>query len=109
MSRLRFAFKLQDGLCSHTKTSKLMHIISTQVHKLIYKYIPKSATFPPLTGVFSLSFFEFAVHGIKEKDEQSEVQKRKKLKYLRKIIQRRSNSAMGMKTITSFLVCKRGD
>lgn len=31
-------------------------------------YKPKSATFPPLTGVFSLSFFEFAVHEAKKKE-----------------------------------------
>lgn len=110
MSRVRFAFKLRSSLCAHTKDANLTHITPTQGYKFIYKYIPKSATCPPLTGVFSLSFFEFAVHGIKEKKMYKVKYRRgEKLKYLRKIIQRLSNSAMGMKTITSFLVCKRGD
>lgn len=85
MSRVRFAFKLRSSLCSHTKDANLTHITPTQGYKFIYKYIPKSATCPPLTGVFSLSFFEFAVHGIKEKKNvQSEVQKRGKIKIFKK-------------------------
>lgn len=39
-------------------------------------YKPKSAIFPPLTGVFSQSFFELAVHG-------TEVRKMNQVKHWR--------------------------
>lgn len=58
--------------------------------------------FPPFTGVFSLSFF--AAHGRKgEKDEKGELLQKEKRK-----IQRLFNSAVGMKALTSTLLCNRG-